>query len=65
MPPAIMASSSRTPAAGGFLIAAGAMVGPVVGLFLGQPTIGFLAGVGLGTAAALLIWWRDRSRIGR
>ncbi|RDE05254.1 hypothetical protein [Sphingomonas aracearum] len=61
-----MQPPSRSPAAGGFLIAVGALVGPVVGLFLGQPTIGFLAGLSIGTAAAIAIWWQgskgDRSR---
>jgi hypothetical protein len=57
--------SPSSPAAGGALIAAGALIGPVVGLFLGQPTIGFLTGVGLGTAAAVAIWLTDKARRGR
>lgn len=53
-----MARSS--PPAGGILIAAGSIVGAGVGLSRDQPTIGLLIGLGLGTVAALLIWWRSR-----
>lgn len=52
--------SSKNPAAGGALIAAGAVIGPVVGLFLGQPSIGLLVGVGIGGALAVLIWLCSR-----
>lgn len=50
---------SRSPAAGGFPIAMGAILGTVGGLVAGQPTIGFLCGLAIGVALALLIWWRD------
>ncbi len=46
--------------AGGFFIAALTMIGAVVGGLMGQPSIGFLAGLVLGVAIATLIWWRER-----
>lgn len=50
----------RNPSAGGFPIAAGALGGTAIGLYAGQPTIGFLAGLALGAAIAVAIWWRER-----
>ncbi|QNQ07569.1 hypothetical protein [Sphingomonas alpina] len=57
-----MANTSRSPAAGGFLIALGAVLGAIVGLFLEQPTAGFLIGSGSGIAIAVAIWLFDRRR---
>ena len=51
---------SRSPLAGGFPIAALILGGTILGLVAGQPTIGFLAGLALGVAIALWVWWRDR-----
>ena len=51
--------SQRSPA-GGSLIALGAIGGAALGFVMRQPTLYFLAGVTLGTLAALLIWWRGR-----
>ncbi len=48
--------------AGGFLIAAGILIGAVGGGLLGQPSIGLLAGAAVGTAVALALWLRDRRR---
>lgn len=45
---------------GGVFIAIGAIVGAIGGGVLGQPSAGLLAGLALGTAAALLIWWKGR-----
>jgi len=53
---------TRTPLAGGALIAIGTMGGAVIGLFKGQVTAGFLIGLGAGVAIALLIWLVDRAR---
>lgn len=50
----------RNPSAGGFPIAAGALGGTAIGLYAGQPTIGFLAGIALGAVIAVAIWWRER-----
>lgn len=55
----------RSPLAGGFLIALGAIAGVAIGLFtpLG-PTRGFLLGLSAGTAMSLAIWLLDRKRDG-
>lgn len=55
-----MARSFRHSTAGGFPIAIGALGGTVAGLFAGQPSIGFLAGLGLGCLIAVVIWLRER-----
>jgi len=47
-------------AAGGVLIALCSIGGAVVGLLQGQVTIGFLAGLVLGSLGAIAIWLRDR-----
>lgn len=48
--------------AGGVLLAAGILGGVVIGSVLGQPSIGFLAGLGIGLAGVALIWAGDRKR---
>ena len=60
MPSAAMASPN-TPAAGGFLIALGAIVGAGVGLSMGETTSGFLIGTAIGIVLSLVIWWRGRT----
>ncbi|WP_374126896.1 hypothetical protein [Sphingomonas sp. 28-62-11] len=50
----------RNPAAGGFLIAMGAIAGAFGGVFFGESTRGLIGGLILGCLLALLIWWRDR-----
>jgi hypothetical protein len=52
--------SSTAPAAGGVLIAIGAIGGAVIGLFLGEPSKGFLVGLGGGIGMAIAIWLLDR-----
>lgn len=52
----------RPSAAGGFLVAAGAIVGFVLGYVLYQPSAGLVIGLGAGAAAAVAVWLRDRSR---
>lgn len=52
----------RSPAAGGVLIALGAIIGAAIGFILGEATPGFLIGTASGIAAAGLIWLRDRKR---
>lgn len=51
--------SSASPAAGGVLIAIGAIGGSVAGLFLGEPSKGFLLGIGAGIGMAVAIWLLD------
>lgn len=53
-------TSSKTPMAGGFILASSVLVGALVGATQGQSTLGFLAGLGIGLAALLIVWLRDR-----
>ncbi len=53
-------SPQRSGSAGGFLIAASLTVGTIIGLVVGQPSIGFLVGLGVGAVAAVALWLRDR-----
>jgi hypothetical protein len=57
-----MTTPSPTPPslAGGFPIAAGALLGCFVGVALGQPSIGFLTGLAIGVLIAVAIWLRGR-----
>lgn len=53
-------ASPPPPRAGGFIIAAAILIGVIAGVALRQPSIGFLAGAGVGMLAALLLWLIDR-----
>jgi hypothetical protein len=53
-------TNQRPGTAGGFLLAVLMLAGTIVGLVVGQPSIGFLAGLALGSVAAVLLWLRDR-----
>ncbi len=53
---------SRPSAAGGVLIAIGAIAGAVIGVARQQPTLGLIIGIAIGAALAVLIWLRDRAR---
>jgi hypothetical protein len=55
-------SPSRTPMAGGFLLAVSLLAGTVLGASRGQASIGFVAGLGMGLALLLLVWLIDRAR---
>ena len=46
--------------AGGSLLAFSLIGGVVVGTIYGQPTIGFLAGLGIGLLLVALVWMLDR-----
>ena len=52
--------SNRGTQAGGSILAGCIIAGVIGGVILGQPSIGFLAGTGLGVAIAILLWLRDR-----
>ncbi|HEU0066024.1 MAG TPA: YtxH domain-containing protein [Sphingomonas sp.] len=52
--------SPSSPAAGGAFIAIGPIIGAAFGLPFGEATLGFLIGLAVGGAVALLIWWRKR-----
>jgi hypothetical protein len=48
--------------AGGALLAASILTGVVAGTVMRQPSIGFLAGLGLGLTIVVAMWLVDRSR---
>lgn len=50
-----------TPLAGGFPIAAGVLLGCILGFVGGQPTVGFFVGLALGSAVAAALWLRGRA----
>lgn len=45
---------------GGCLIAAGLVVGPIVGLLVGQTSLGLLTGLAIGVIGAIVVAVRDR-----
>ena len=57
-----MAARSNAPLAGGFLLCIALLTGAVTGIVLGQPSIGFLVGAGVGLVLVTLIWLLDRRR---
>lgn len=52
--------STNPSQAGGSILALSILVGAVGGIILGQPSIGFLTGLAVGTAIALILWRKDR-----
>jgi hypothetical protein len=46
--------------AGGSLFALSLVAGAVIGTFYRESSIGFLVGLGVGTALLLLVWLLDR-----
>lgn len=58
-------SPSRTPMAGGFLLAISLLAGTILGAGRGQASIGFVAGLGVGLTLLLLVWLIDRARVRR
>lgn len=57
-----MAEGPRNPRSGGILLALGILAGAVGGTFAGEPSMGFLAGVAVGTTLLVLVWLLDRRR---
>ena len=56
-----MDGPSRKPMrSGGALLAFAILAGVLAGTWLGQPSLGFLAGLGAGLALLALVWLRDR-----
>lgn len=47
---------------GGCLIAAGLVIGPIVGLLFGQTSLGLFAGLVIGIVAAIVLTILDRRR---
>jgi hypothetical protein len=54
--------NSRPRLAGGIFVALGLLVGAIVGIAMNQPSVGMIAGFGIGSAIALIIWLFDRKR---
>jgi hypothetical protein len=50
------------PKAGGFLLAMSILGGALIGTLEGEPSVGVIAGTGVGVAIALALWWTDRAR---
>jgi uncharacterized membrane protein (UPF0136 family) len=50
------------PQAGGFLLAMCVLVGAVIGTVRGQPSVGVIAGIGVGVLVAVALWLKDRAR---
>lgn len=53
---------SRSPRSGGILLALSILAGATIGILNRQPSIGFLAGLGVGLALLTLVWLLDRKR---
>ena len=51
---------NRAPKAGGALLALGIIAGVMIGGLMGEPSIGFLAGLGVGMVIVALVWLIDR-----
>lgn len=52
--------SRSAPKAGGALLAGSILSGALAGIVAGEPSIGFLAGLGLGLALLGAVWMLDR-----
>jgi hypothetical protein len=57
-----MASSTRTPMAGGFLLSMSILIGVIAGAARGQASLGFVIGTGVGLALLLAVWLIDRRK---
>lgn len=56
-----MAEPGRKPQrAGGALLAAAILIGAVAGVAAGQPSVGFLAGLGAGLLLVATVWLLNR-----
>jgi len=53
---------SSTPIAGGALLALSLIAGSVIGVLRGQPSLGFLGGLGIGLVLLVAIALIDRAR---
>jgi hypothetical protein len=59
---AAMAQRSLYTRAAGSVLAISIIAGAVAGVIAGQPSIGFLVGLGAGVLLAILYWMNDRRR---
>lgn len=56
------ASRGAAPIAGGALLALSLVAATVIGVVKGQPSLGFIAGLGVGLALMLIVALVDRAR---
>jgi hypothetical protein len=54
--------NSKPRLAGGIFVALGLLVGAIVGIALNQPSLGMVAGFGVGAVIALAVWFVDSKR---
>ena len=52
----------KSPMAGGLFIFVGLLAGSIIGIAKNQPSLGMIAGFGIGTALAILLWLADSMR---
>jgi uncharacterized membrane protein len=57
-----MSKRYRSTRAAGFILAISILGGAVAGAIVGQPSIGFLAGLAAGVLIAVLFWLTERRR---
>jgi hypothetical protein len=50
------------PRSGGFLLAVSVLIGPVAGAMFGEPSLGFVIGLGVGLLLLVAVWLADRAR---
>ncbi len=55
-------STKRSAMGGGIFLFLGLLIGSIAGIALNQPSLGMMAGFGIGAALALLLWIADRSK---
>ena len=55
----------KAPIAGGALLALSLIAGTVIGVLRGQPSLGFIGGMGIGLALLIAVALADRVRGGR
>ena len=55
-------SRGNAPVAGGALLALSLIIGTVTGMLKGQPSLGFIGGLGVGAALLLIVALIDRAR---
>ena len=51
---------TKNTSAGGVFVAIGPLLGAVLGGLMGQPSIGLLTGLAIGSLIAIAIWLKDR-----
>lgn len=51
---------AKEPSGAGCFIVIAIFAGVFIGGFMGQPSIGFLTGLGIGLLIAAYMWWKDR-----